>query len=77
MWLKAASARYEWSCNIKYHFCRAVVRVVAIIRWSDAQHTDDAQLVFKFHREVNVQSLLSAGNGFLAPRILRAIFECC
>jgi hypothetical protein len=47
MWLKAASARYNRSCNMKCRFDKVVVRVVASL-WSDAQHTDDAQLVFKF-----------------------------
>ena len=50
MWLKAASARYKRSCNIKCDCCKVVVSVVADSWWSDAQHTDDAQLVFKFHQ---------------------------
>jgi len=47
---KAASARYNKSCNIECRFCAVVERVVAGF-WSDAQQTDDAQLVFKFHRK--------------------------
>ena len=47
---KAASARYNKSCNIECRLCAVVVRVVAGF-WSDAQQTDDAQLVFKFHHK--------------------------
>jgi hypothetical protein len=57
---KAASARYDKSCNIECRLCAVVVRVVAVSgqmlsrpmtrRWSS-----------NFTAKVNVRSLLSAG----------------
>ena len=71
---KAASARYNKSCNIECRLCAVVVRVVAGF-WSDAQQTDDAQVVvFKFHREGQRPVVVVGLEGFLAPRFLRAIF---
>jgi hypothetical protein len=71
---KAASARYNKSCNIGCRLCVVVVRVVAgFLR--DAQQTDDAQVVFKFHREGQRSVVVVGLEGFLAPRFLRAMFE--